>query len=845
MLLWPLLAALLTFVVWQPFVRLDFDLWKADDGEYHLLRVYVFEWAVRAGEWLPRWTPDLFVGLGYPIFNFYAPGTYYLGMLLRLFGWDVYTTIQVMGALACCAGAAGAFCLARAAFGGRVPGLVAAVAYAYAPYPFIVNLLIRADLAEALGLALLPWVLFAAWRAGERPGKGRVAALALVMGAMVLTHNLTALVTLPVAAVVGLFAAWRAGRPRGAALGAVLGGLGLALALTAFFWLPALVEQHDVQIHVALDGGHKAATSWLIDPLGATEQTRRGGNPQTVPGPLDLHLSYPYDLNFPPKPSLGQGALFALSAALVLAGAVVALRPARLRPAPPAPSGRRLSPVLATALFCGAGTVGLWLLTTTWSAWAWDNVPLMRFLQFSWRLYGPLALILALFAAGAAAVWRRHLALALLPLLAAALLGANTTTDRPLWLDERVERRVGGPQLVGTENATFGAGTTTGGEFVPRTADLEALGPGKRRGNGVYERLYPEFGWLAGRTRPLDGTLRIAAVSGGPTWTDALVEAETPGVLAFRTLAFPGWRAYLDGHEVPAQLAPYDEALGISPGFLTVPVPAGTHRVQIAFGPTRLRSAAGAVSVFALGALGWWFAGASATGARRRNLRLALALAPAAVFGLACTHDAVRPLLGAPAIPRTQDARLVADLAELARTGGATIESPAGRGLSPFVSVQRLTVEPWEPGQVPRERRWLYMHPPSSLSASILLPERAAFQAGLALDPQTWHLEGADGVRFIVEVTPDGGETVRVFDEHVNPRARAEDRAWLDRWVDLSAFGGRRVTLTLRTDAAQTPDFDWAGWADPAVVVQRDARRRRRGRPSGRARRGPRPGLWG
>jgi hypothetical protein len=185
----------------------------------------------------------------------------------------------------------------------------------------------------------------------------------------------------------------------------------------------------------------------------------------------------------------------------------------------------------------------------------------------------------------------------------------------------------------------------------------------------------------------------------------------------------------------------------------------------------------------------------------------------------------VRPLLGAPAIPRTQDARLVADLAELARTGGATIESPAGRGLSPFVSVQRLTVEPWEPGQVPRERRWLYMHPPSSLSASILLPEGAAFQAGLALDPRTWHLEGADGVRFIVEVTPDGGETVRVFDEHVNPRARAEDRAWLDRWIDLSAFGGRRVTLTLRTDAAQTPDFDWAGWADPAVVVQRDARR--------------------
>jgi hypothetical protein len=498
---------------------------------------------------------------------------------------------------------------------------------------------------------------------------------------------------------------------------------------------------------------------------------------------------------------------------------------------------------LAPALFFGAGTLALWLLTTTWSAWVWDHVPLMRFLQFSWRLYGPLALALGLLAAGAVALWRRTPPLALLPLAAVAFLAFNTTTARPLWLNDTVERRVGGPQLVATENATFGAGTTTGGEFVPRTADLEALGPGKRRGNGVYERLYPEFGWLAGRTWPLDGTLRVAALSGGPTWTEALVEAETAGVLAFRTLAFPGWRAYLDGREVPARLAPRDEALGVSPGFLTVAVPAGTHRVQIAFGPTRLRSAAGALSVLALGALGWWLMQAHARPPRPQGagpggrlpppLLQAAYLAPAALLALSCTHDAVRPVLGAPASPRPAEARLVADLSELARTGGATVESPAGRGAGgAFVSLQRLTIEPWEPGPLRRERRWLYMHPPASLSASISLPHRAAFQTGLALDPRTWHMDGADGVRYIVEVTTPGGEAQRVLDEHVNPRARGEHRAWLDRWVDLSAFGGQRVTLTLRTEAARTPDFDWAGWADPVVIVQRDARRPGGGPPA-------------
>ena len=842
---WPLLAAALSVVAWQPFLRPDFDLWRADDGEYHLLRVYVFEAAVRAGEWLPRWIPDLFVGYGYPIFNFYAPGTYYLAMALRALGLDVFTTVQVEGALAACVGAAGACCLARAVFGGRVAGLVAALAYVYAPYPFITNLLIRADLAEALGLALLPWTLLAAWEAGRQPGRGRVGALAMAMGAQILTHNLTALVALPAALAVGLFSAARSGagahraglaaaasgagpsvpgplapsRPArpGAGLAAVTGGLALGLLLTAFFWLPALAEQREVQIEIALESGHKSPRTWLIDPLGSTEQTRRAGNPQTPAGPLDLHLSYPYNLNKPPKPSQDQGAL--LAAAMALAGLGLAAR-------------RRGA---AEALFFTAGTLALWFMTTTWSAWLWERVSLLRFLQFSWRLYGPLALSLGLAAAGGAAIagswldqggkragagraagWARAAAVATaVPPALVALLALNTTTARPLWLSDRVERRAGGPQLVGTENALFGAGTTTGGEFVPRAADLRDV-HGRRRGNGVYEALYPEFGWIAGRVWVLDGTMQVTGVAGGPTWTQARIAAATPGTIAFRTIAFPGWRAYLDGRPVPWSTAPRDQETGVSPGFITVAVPAGEHEVQIAFGPTALRSAAAGVSVAALAWFGWWLARAGRPGGRR--WRMAVALAPAACFAATGLHDVVRPALGAPVQPSPSQERIVADLAALVAGGEAQISSPTGAGLGPFVNLQRLSLGG-------RERRWLYMHPPSAVSVSLLLPERAAFQVGLALDPRTWEADGADGVRFILEATPAGGRTTRVFEEEVNPRARQEQRTWLDRWVDLSALSGQRVTLTLRTEPGQSAAYDWAGWADPVVFVQRDARR--------------------
>ena len=869
----PLLAAVLTFVAWQPFTQPDFDIWRADDGEYHLLRVYVFEAAFWSGQWLPRWTPDLFVGYGYPIFNYYAPGTYYAALVLRLLGLDVYTTVQALGVLATCLGAAGAFCLARALFGGFWPGLVAGAVYAYAPYPFITNLVVRADLAETLGLALLPWALLAAWRAaGARVGT--TLALAASIGAIILTHNLTALIALPMAAVTGCFAALRTppaphGR-RWSGLRHVAGGLALGLALTAFFWLPAMAEQRHVQIEVALGGGHKSPTAWLINPLGATFQTAQPKNPQTVSGPLDLHLSYPYDLNFPPKPSLAQGALFIASIVLIAYGA---LRRHRARD---------------VALFALAGTVALWLLTTTWSAWAWDHVPLMSFLQFSWRLYGPLGLALGLTSGAAVALAlgqygvgsaRRinpatelaaelaagrdtrpritpGMVLAAIPVLLAVLLAFNTTTARSLWISDDVERRAGGPQLVGTENTLFGAGTTTGGEFVPRSVDLQGYGE-RRYGNGLYERLYPEFGWLAGRVLPLEGELQVTALSGATTWTDARVWAQTPGVLAFRTVAFPGWRAYLDGAEVTPGTAPRDPQLGVAPGFITVAVPAGEHHVQIAFGPTRLRTLAAAISVLTLAFTGWWAvstakptlvggqSAAMATTAntvvseqrRRRHRRwyLAVALSPAALFALSCTHDAVRPVLGAPVRPRPADTRLVADLLALAQSGQSHIHisSPGGAALGPYVNATRARLEG-------RERAWLYMHAPSSVSYELDLPERAAFQAGLGVDPEAWTAPTGDGLRFVVEVTPAGpgrgaanasgaslgaGAPVRVLDEHVNPRSFGEHRRWLDRWVDLSVFGGQRVTLTLRTEPGPTAEHDWSGWANPVIVVQRDARR--------------------
>ena len=82
-----------------------------------------------------------------------------------------------------------------------------------------------------------------------------------------------------------------------------------------------------------------------------------------------------------------------------------------------------------------------------------------------------------------------------------------------------------------------------------------------------------------------------------------------------------------------------------------------------------------------------------------------------------------------------------------------------------------------------------------------------------------------DGVRFIV--TADGRE--------VFARETIETR-WQPQGVDLTEFAGRRVRLTLLTDALRNTSYDWALWGNPRVLVFRNAGLQKSGtNQSGRA----------
>ncbi|MGH2351030.1 MAG: 6-pyruvoyl-tetrahydropterin synthase-related protein, partial [Chloroflexota bacterium] len=319
-----LFAALaLTVPVWLPWLDPRLDLWQVDDAKNHMIRLYHLIWLIGRGVWHPRWMPDMFMGYGYPVLNFYAPASYYVAWLLgRLLHLDIWDAFRASGVVAALLGAAGVYTLTVALWRRAALGVLAAVTLLYGPYVFQLNLFKRGDIAEAMALGLIPWLLLALARLWLADAPGRVLAwmVATVSAgtAVILTHNLTALLAAPMATVwVGYLLVVR---PAWRSLARVALAGALAIGLSAFFWLPAIGEGRLVQLEALWGTGGLDYRSWLVEPSGQSPRQQLPYNRQTRAGLIDLHLHYPHQLVAPPKVSLAQAGFALLTVLSLMAG---------------------------------------------------------------------------------------------------------------------------------------------------------------------------------------------------------------------------------------------------------------------------------------------------------------------------------------------------------------------------------------------------------------------------------------------------------------------------------------------------------------------------------------------
>lgn len=592
-----LVLALATLAAW-PFLARP-GLPRETDAELHIFRAAQIGEALRGGAGYVRWAPDLWLGYGYPIFNYYSPLTYYVANLFALLGLDMVTAIKAVFVLGLVGAAVGMYVLVRLNWGERA-GIVAAAAYVFSPYVLFIDPHMRGDLAEFFALAFFPWLLWA-FQLPSRDEKSNlpppISGLRPLIGvvlwaALIVTHALMALIfsALLVAWLVWQLVFFKPNPPhshssfvirRSSFLishfsflihhsSFIIPHLFLALGLSALYWLPFLLERSAVHLTVVGPGQfdfHNHFSAWR-DLFAASP-------------PLDLGATAPQYIR-----NLGLAQwLFALLSIPVM------LRFRR---------GSRARRWMFFAV-CSAALV---LMMLSPSAFIWERVPLMSFIQFPWRLLGPAAAMLAVCTGAAFGTLSAHLkpstsgahwaaeglgAAGLLAILTLAL----PTMYLPPWsadLWSTTPRSIIQVELDGRW-----LGTTSTGDFVPST--VKAHPPANARLIASYEAA----AYKAGAVDKFDYAslpqgASASVIEHGPTHDRFTVASPQPFVARVLTFDFPGWRAQVDGQPVP--ITPSDPH-----GFITFPVPAGTHDVRVEFGSTPPRTVGTLVSAATLLAL--------------------------------------------------------------------------------------------------------------------------------------------------------------------------------------------------------------------------------------------------
>jgi len=159
----------------------------------HVARIAEMARSLQAGEFPVQWSQNFGSGYGMPLFLFYGPLPFFVGSLFYLLGVPGVESMKILFVLSNVIAFAGMYNLMKR--WGRTSGLLAATAFLWAPYRAL-DIYVRGALSEVVALSLLPWILHWSFATIE---KRRFAwfGVALSVAAVILSHNLTALIALP------------------------------------------------------------------------------------------------------------------------------------------------------------------------------------------------------------------------------------------------------------------------------------------------------------------------------------------------------------------------------------------------------------------------------------------------------------------------------------------------------------------------------------------------------------------------------------------------------------------------------------------------------------------------
>ncbi len=518
---------------------LNTDLPRYNMTESYAFMVADYGEALQEGRLYPRWAAHAQGGYGAPIYHFLPPGAPYLGGLISAaFAVDVLLAVRVVFVVGLVLAGVGTYGIV-VRHGGAPAAVLAAMLYVTSPYVGLTAPHILGDLAGVLALGLLPTMMWSVDRLVSANYPQDFAFVTLTTAALLVTEPRVAAAGVVLSAVlVGWYLSQRDGQRRYPGL--VLAAGLLAVVLVSFYWLPALADLRAVRWEQ-----HVQTTRPLFLTWGGLLQRFHQVDPGALLPQTQLSLGW-------------------LRWAIVAMSVLGALR-----------VQRRLT---FEAVYVGIGlllTVGA---VTLLPAQVW--------------LLGPITLCFAI-GSGAALALRERFGEQVQRLILAVAVLTILGASHPAWLPPLPQNRilsVTPADQVNHERNDYGVAVVPQGYYpttLPQdwTLDSDLL------------TSYREGSISRVPRAALSANLRVSSLEEQSHTARFQVSARGERALDLSLAYFPGWRARLNGRDVPLMPAPQLQTAQVA-------VPQAANGVlTVWLGTTPVRLTAWATSAAALGLL--------------------------------------------------------------------------------------------------------------------------------------------------------------------------------------------------------------------------------------------------
>lgn len=564
----PLIIIILSFWAVKPFFSSGFFPIHDDT---QVARVFEMKQSLGDGMFPVRWVSDLGYNYGYPIFNFYAPLAYYIGGVFNLVGADSLVATKLMMVVGILLSGLFMYFLAKE-FWGDYGGIVAALLYIYAPYHAL-DIYVRGDVAEFYAYAFIPLVFLSIYKIfklinnlhheSEQDIKLKffslklhlkvrssiwmwVSVCALAYAAVVLSHNLTAMMVTPFVLAAGIiFYILLYFRKKAALAYFILLGLLLGVLLSAFYWMPTLSEMHYTNVISQIGGGSNYKDHFVCLPQLWESQWGFAGS---APGCVDGF-------------SFRIGKLHILLSLFSLVALWFLWKINRAK--------------FAFVLFGILSSIFSVFLTLDYSKFIWSVISPMDFFQFPWRFLIMISFFIS-FLSGSV-LWilerkmihhyiSRSIYFAILCILVVIIIWFNTKLFIP-----QKNFKIAAKDYVNFYNLTWTTSAISD-EYMPQFF--------RKPTNST---LVPKQ-----KISVINNSVKLSDYSAKTQRIDSEVSTSMQTVVRFAIAYFPAWHIFIDGNQ--------SEFTVLRSG-LQVAVPAGKHKISAIFIQTPIEKLANAISV--------------------------------------------------------------------------------------------------------------------------------------------------------------------------------------------------------------------------------------------------------